>query len=149
MLILALEPDRELAVDTVIHVWYSARIKPKHAEILLRIAAQLTMGLKKPGPADDRTSFIVEVGTGSVTLTLDKIEMLEMADYIVPALNDDDDSPRQSRFWCCMSRIDPTHQPLVLFSSRLHRRVAKANFRKKGILLPFGDSEAEFCVYNP
>ncbi|ROT36821.1 hypothetical protein SODALDRAFT_298432 [Sodiomyces alkalinus F11] len=140
------------AVDCIIHVWYSARIRTSHLEILQQRIRPLVQEVcdktreKDPRSVWERTWTF---GQNSLRLVLAQSAWNRFLSYLdVPPGLDAEKANRIRRAVTLAESRQDYRDRHFLFHSPSHR-MAKYRFWEDGLLLPFGSRRDEFAVPNP
>lgn len=149
LLLLAIE-DVQVSADTIIHLWYSSRMKPSHIasiethvlSIVNDVVSKITSKVKSTLHAKT-----VVLGKAHIRIILTKKEWTIMQSIL--SRNVDSKAAEKSRRDIVLAREDYVDRSLNLVRNGLHRRLCMLRFRERGILLPFGSSSAEYTQVNP
>ncbi|KAM0712890.1 hypothetical protein Q7P35_000340 [Cladosporium inversicolor] len=144
-------PDHQKAIETIIHCWYSAFIRPEDLQYLESLHSLFQAVCDELA---DRGAASIEArtwkfGKCSVSVMLDKEHWMQLLGFITLSKDlttqqahdirkDVTDSPQ---------RLDFIQRFLLM--RKPEHRICKENFRDEGILLPFGHSRKEFTIPNP
>ena len=151
MILLLNEDDPHLAVDTIIHLWYSARLQLKHVKLIKKLVLQpidyvVEYIRSHPPRGEDWKYARTFPGTVRVRAVFAAKQWIEMQNILS---NDvDPDGAEVSRRSIIFGREDYLHRSLFNTRRDLHRRVSKMQFRERGVLLPFGQSPSGFNHVN-
>ncbi|KAK0257347.1 hypothetical protein LTR29_005146 [Friedmanniomyces endolithicus] len=151
MLLVAItEPNKDNAVDCILHVWYSSNIQQKHLELLeakIRPLVEdviLKIADKAAGSLQRKTW---KFGNNTLRLTLVKEQWSALLRYLeVPTGATEAVAPHIGTT-LTMARRDNIDRGYL--AQLPPHRVCKEKFRASGILLPFGESSEAFDVPNP
>ena len=150
--------DKLTAVDLIIHVWYSAYLRPFHVFLLTEIlrpmiAEAYVIALKKSRDAVEHGLYGHRIGTEErcllVWLTVQ--DWRQLLDYFTfEPENDTDEAPAVvSRYKVVCGEGVADERDLILLRNSPHRRVAIMKYWKEGILQPFGQDGKDFSIPNP
>lgn len=152
MVLLALTiPDEQQAAETVLHLWYSARIRPVDMQHIENLRPMIQMVCTKI--ADRRAGSLqgktFTIGLSSIRVILKKevwAALLESL-HVPVGLSIEQAHAIRVAVAKAPQREDHLHRS-HMFQKPEHR-VCKDKFRTDGILVPFGCSRKEFTVPNP
>ena len=143
--------DRYEAAETIVHLWYSAKLTRKHAKTIETFLTPVVDAVCLELSAEDAESNQVvarsiPVGKGQFQARIRTSQWFQLQSMLSKQL--DVQKGLGERSHIMLERTDHIHR--ILFNMRNgHRRVAKDNFRRCGILLPFGASSQDFVQLNP
>lgn len=148
-------PDKNDAVDCMIHLWYSAYLRPSHVQALCEFVLpciQQAVQMSHDHPDKNAIctrSWVHEDRGVSVALSADQWKML--LGCFAFAMEDDEINPQSviARDEVTASDAYQDERDLVLLRNPPHRRVAIMKFWEDGVLQPFGDDCSEFKIPNP
>ncbi|KAK0844402.1 hypothetical protein LTR02_013151 [Friedmanniomyces endolithicus] len=150
LLIVLTEPDKEEAVDCMLHLWYSSNIQQKHLELLeakIRPLVEdviLKIADKAAGSLQRKTWIL---GNNTFRLTLVKEQWSILLRYLEVPVGVTEPVARHVRTAVTMARRDYIDRSYL--AQLPSHRVCMERFRANGILLPFGESTEAFKVPNP
>jgi hypothetical protein len=149
-----LVPDKEEAVDAMIHLWYSAYLKPCHVRLLMErirpfIADAARIVASRPQEAIFTRSLIED--DRGVRISLTAAQWVQLLHYFDFAEEDGDDESRSAtaRNEVVASETFNDERDLILLRNSAHTRVGIMKFREQGILQPFSHTGREFTIPNP
>ncbi|KAF2227139.1 hypothetical protein BDZ85DRAFT_306527 [Elsinoe ampelina] len=146
---LLLTSDHPLSIDTLIHVWYSARLRPDHVALLDSVVKPLVHDVvnKTHGAHEDRLlSKTVKSGTSHLRIILTRGQWCYMHKRLSTPM--DSDQAHANRYRVLNARKDHLHRIYTAITSDCHRRLAMEKFRDRGILLPYGSPDEAFTIPN-
>ena len=148
LLILGLQENSVDVLDCMIHLWYSAFLKPGHIMTIERLVNPVVADVvkKTQNKADDlllaKTIPIVKC---SVRVVLRRFQWLKLLQMLTRKLDDQDATAQRN--YVVLHRVD--HIDRNLCAKDASKRVPCFKFRTTGILLPFGASSDGFNIPNP
>ena len=152
MLLLALHiEDSEQAVQSIIHVWYSASIRLQDAHLLTELICPMIEEVcvkiadRAAGSLQAKTWI---VGRSSLRLVLKKELSTSLLSYfrLPPGLTHQQAHDKRVAVTKSEPQTDIYRDFCVL---QPEHRVCREKYRETGIMLPFGHSREEFTVPNP
>jgi hypothetical protein len=153
-LLIMLTCDESEAVDCILHVWYSARLRPRHMEILQnKVRKQVRDVVDKlatntsSSPTIHAKTWKYPQGSVRVELTKEQWSWLLLV-YTLP-LNFNKDVASHQRLSAIFAshRLDLNDQFLAIMVPEL--RPGHDKYLKDGMMLPFGHSTDDFSIPNP
>lgn len=155
MLLIALAVDDiDEAVDCIIHVWYSALIRKSDLDILQQRIRPLIESVCEKIKGKSPTCLLTKTwqfGQRSLRLVLEKSSwdsLLSLMD-IPEGLTAEQAHQIRRTVTVAEPRKDYRDRHLLLQPRPPSRRTAKNQFRKDGLLLPFGSRRKDFQEPNP
>lgn len=149
-----LVPEKDDAVDAMIHLWYSAYLRPCHVRLLLErirpfIADAARIVASQPQEAIFTRSMIKDDRGVRISLTAD--QWTQLLHYFDFAVENGVDEPRSAdaRNEVVASETFNDERDLILLRNSAHSRVGIMKFRQQGILQPFSHDSSDFTVPNP
>lgn len=152
MLLLTLTTaDDQAAAETVLHVWYSAFIRPidfQRLESLRPLIEDVCHKIAGRG-AGSLQAKTFTIGSCSLRVVLKKEQWTALLTYLgVPkGLTTKQAHSVRVAVTQAPHRVDFRHRELAL--QQPEHRVCKEKFREDAILVPFGHSREEFTTPNP
>ncbi|KAK0390795.1 hypothetical protein NLU13_0298 [Sarocladium strictum] len=146
--------DKDVAVDCMIHVWYSAYLKPCHVRILTEIIrpyiAQAAQVASDQRGDETLCRTFVENGRG-LRIALTPAQWQALLTYFDFCQEDDAYEPQSAiaRNEVMASDAYEDERDLVLLRNLPHCRVAITKFWRDGVVQPFGQDCSEFTIPNP
>jgi hypothetical protein len=153
LLLIALVVDYEdEAVECMIHIWYSASIRPSDMAILeTRIRPLIEDVVRK---ISNKTSAVSQrktwtFGQNTCTVEMRKDAWTSLLRYLknIEDLTVDRAQKIRSRVTLAPEHVDYRDRRMLAFTPA--RRLCMQRFREDGLLLPFGASRLAFSVPNP
>ena len=149
---LAIDEVPARAIETVIHVWYSAKLQSSHLRLLqshiLPLFQDVCAKIKdKPDGTILGKTWTFGSKTLRATLSKEKWMLLPSFLELPEGLSCSQADQLRQAITLAPERHDYRDRNL-LFQKPSHR-VCKRRFREEGILLPFVHSREEFNVPNP
>ncbi|KAF4549113.1 Hypothetical protein D9617_23g005280 [Elsinoe fawcettii] len=148
-IILLLAYGGDDGIDTLIHVWYSARLRPDHVQQLDRHVKPIVDKIL-PFCSDKRSTEVagitVKLGGTFFPIALTKNQWSYFAARL--AVFPDPQQAAKSRSDVLNRHKDHLHNLYLAITKDCHRREALEHFRERGILIPFGSSDKDFIVPN-
>jgi hypothetical protein len=152
MLLLALKvEDSEQAAQSVIHIWYSATIRPVDAQLLKELIYPMIEDVcfkiadRAAGTLQAKTW---NVGKCSLRLVLKKESWTTLLSHLRVPLGLTLQQAYDKRVAVTKAeQQQEIHRDLCVL--RPEHRLCREKYRDDGILLPFGHSREEFTVPNP
>lgn len=144
--------DREPAVEIMIHIWYSALIPQSSLVCLREKVLPLLDAVRNKvhaKPVNGLFSNTWTFGSCTLQLVLEGGQWASLPSYLEVPEGLSASKAQQVR---TASTMGPEKQDFVdrsLYSQLPEWRVSKMDFRKNGILLPFGSSRKLFDTPNP
>lgn len=142
-------PDEAIAVECILHIWYSAFLTPEAASAM-RLLSPLFAGvldrLKVQGP-EDLLSTEWTLGSSTCEVVLRKRQWQVMPLFTSITSPTEDLRKARTDTTLAPTLLDDRHRRM--FVLRPTDRVCWDRFRQDGILLPFGHSREEFEIVNP
>lgn len=150
--------DRAAAADLIIHIWYSAHLRPSHVKLITKLvrpiiarAYELALAASSDtGEDHPHEHRLVEHGRGLV-IKLMVEDWRRLLAYFTFAPEDEGVDPAS-----CLDRKAVTfndaytdERDLLLLRNSPHQRVAMIKFWQNGILQPFGQDSRDFTIPNP
>ncbi|KAG8628190.1 hypothetical protein KVT40_004063 [Elsinoe batatas] len=146
---LLLVSDHPLSIDTLVHIWYSARLCPDHVALLDSVVKPLFHDVvnKTNGAHEDRLlSKTIRIDTGYLRIILTRGQWCYMHKRLSTPM--DSGQAHASRHRILSARKDHLHRIYTAITTDCHRRLAMEKFRERGILLPYGSSDKDFTIPN-
>lgn len=153
MLLIALTVDNfDEAADSIIHIWYSALIRESDLSILqqqIRPLIESVCGKIKDKAPNSLLGKTWTFGTRSLRLVLEKSSWDSLLSYmnIPTGLSAGRANEIRKAVTFAKSRKDYRDRNFLFQSAS--RRIAKNQYWRDGILLPFGTSRFDFQEPNP
>ncbi len=152
LLIVLIVDNTELAVDCIIHIWYSALIRKSDLDILQQQIRPLIEDVcgkikdKAPGSVMAKTW---QFGQRSLRLVLEKSSWHRLLSFaaIPKGLTAEEANLVRRTVTLAESRKDYRDRHFLFQAPSV--RIAKQRFREDGLLLPFGCQRDEFREPNP
>ncbi|KAF9239784.1 hypothetical protein BU15DRAFT_46298 [Melanogaster broomeanus] len=142
LLILGTIPDEAIAVDMALHFWYSVFIP---MEYRIRILAMVSSLLKNGNPGQP---IITPLGSHSTLACFVPEEVHQLLICNVgPTLSTDQAQAEYQRVRTAPSRLD--YRDRMYMGLKPSHRLAFLEYRRFGVVLPFGALNAHFNVPNP
>lgn len=143
--------DSHQAVQSIIHIWYSANIRPTDARFLSEVIHPMIedVCLKIAERSDQSLQAKTwRVGKSSLRLVLKKESWKALLSYSSLPAGTTVQQARSKRI--AVTKAEQQHEIYRDFCF-LHpeNRVGKEKYRDDGIMLPFGASRADFTIPNP
>ena len=150
MLLITVLLPPPIATESVLHVWYSARLTADMVQSLQRCIKPLIADIVRK--IADRTSGVLyskpwTFDKGTVSARLYKEQWSFMLALLEKDHNVDTTEKSRKEVMLNHTRLDHRERSLVPLSPS--RRVCAARMRQEGILLPFGSCLASFSFPNP
>jgi len=150
MLLSALHFEPEFAVPIILHLWYSAMLPQTILQalrdgILPYIRDVCNRIEDKPENSIQAKTF--EIGGSSVRLVLKKCEWVALMMMFEVPVGLGAPEAQLIRRAVTTARID--HIDRSIYKMSPGRRAGAIDFRKHGVLLPFGASRKDFAMPNP
>lgn len=152
MLLLALDiEDSEQAVQSIIHIWYSASIRLQDARLLTELICPMIEEVcvkiadRAAGSLQAKTWI---VGRSSLRLVLKKELWTSLLSYfrLPPGLTHQKAYDKR----VAVTKAEPQAEIYRDFCVlQPEHRVCREKYRETGIMLPFGHSRDEYTVPNP
>ncbi|KAI9670303.1 MAG: hypothetical protein M1831_006517 [Alyxoria varia] len=143
--------EKEDCLDTVIHLWYSARLKPSHVDAVKAhvrpIVADVVDKIQNQGASQMLSKKMKLTGGNTLRVILKRdqwMQLLSKLDSEPPAA-----VAKQSRDTMLSARIDHHDRALFEIRRNLHQRCSRNKFRHDGVLVPFGACADECTIPNP
>ncbi|TDZ38544.1 hypothetical protein C8035_v004783 [Colletotrichum spinosum] len=144
-------PSSEVAIDCIIHVWYSAFLRQSHLDLLrYRVRPLLAKACRmaKPKEPGGLPTMKWYLGTRSLEVSLKKSVWRKALSLLDPVGIRRADAVRMRK------AITLSHGARHRFEADLllqdtSQRIALWRYREEGLLLPFGASREGFCHPNP
>lgn len=152
MLLLSLTiADEQEAIQTVLHVWYSAFIRPvdlQRIQALHPLIKDVCTKIASRGSGSLQAKTFT-FGPSSLRVVLKKEHWKILLTFLCPPKGLTIEKARRGRLAVTMAphRLDYLHRDLAL--QQPEHRICKERFREDGILLPFSQSRDDFTVPNP
>ncbi|KAF2174400.1 hypothetical protein K469DRAFT_756748 [Zopfia rhizophila CBS 207.26] len=152
LLVIFVSQDLDEAVESVIHLWYSAFIKNSHMGLLNNRVRPLVeavcekFGGKAPGSILGKTWVF---NSRSLRVVLRKEEWLLLPSYLQLPHNWSKSRAQDIRTACTMAEERRDYRERRMLSQLPSHRLCADKFRRDGILLPFGSPTEEFSTPNP
>lgn len=152
MLLIALKVrDSEQAVQSIIHIWYSASIRPTDAQILTEVICPMIEEVC--AKIADRAAGSLQAktwtfGKSALRLVLKKESWTDLLSYfrLPPGLTYQQAHDKR----VVVTKAEEQDEIARDFCVRHpEHRVCKDKYREDGIMLPFGHSREEFTIPNP
>lgn len=145
--------DAAEAANTIIHLWYSSRLKKSHMQALEALVLPLIQAVcdkivKKPADSLLGKTWTFQTG-GSLRLVLCKENWTQLLDCLRVPDGLTAQRADQARQSVTLSPSNVDHRELKYLAMTREHRVADQKFRTDGILLPFGESRVDFTIPNP
>ncbi|KAL7808180.1 hypothetical protein V8C26DRAFT_304456 [Trichoderma gracile] len=152
LLIALVLDDVEEAIDCIIHVWYSALIRPSDLEILQQRIRPLIENVCEKVKGKQSTSILAKTftyGQRSLRLVLQKSSWDDLLAYMSIPAGLTAEQANRIRVACTLAESRKDYRDRNWLLQTPSHRVAKHRFRQDGVLLPFGSSRDEFREPNP
>ena len=142
--------DVDITLDTAIHLWYSARLQPKHKQVLenhVRPIVADVVGKTSSKQDSILLSNTVPWASGSLKIVLYRPQWQHMLRVLDVTLGSD--TTERNRKDVVLGRRDHLDREQFRKIRRLHRRVSVAQYKNRGVLLPFSVDDKPFSEPNP
>lgn len=144
--------DRAQAVACMLHLWYSALIRPSDANILATKILPLFEDVNhkiesKASGAILGKTWTFGKNTCRAELTKENWHKLSLCVRDTTGLSAEEAHKNRASVTLAPQRVD--HRDRWLFSQQPAHRVCASRFCDEGLLLPFGASREDFTVPNP
>lgn len=150
MLLLLLHDDEKCAADTIIHLWYSARLKSAHMDLVRKYVQAFIDDVvckSKEGEAGKRYRKTIELGQGTIRLEFKKEDWHLLSDILSREHNSQETESHRRRI--TLTGKDNIDCRLFTIRDQSHRRLSKLQYRERGLPLPFGEADTAFTSVNP
>ena len=142
--------DKRRAVEAIIHLWYSASIRPDHEDMLRCVIEPAVEDVVQKVALKDGDVLCAKtfpLANGSLRVVLRKDQWQKLLRMLTTSHNAQ--KAKRSRTHISLLREDHIDRNLFQIRTGLHRRVSKLRFREQGLLLPFGALSKDFTCVNP
>lgn len=150
LLILSISDEQE-AVETVLHVWYSAFIRPADYQRIQNLHSLIEDVCNKIAGrgAGSFQAKTFPFGSCSLRVILKKEHWTSLLTFLCVPKGLTTSKARTGRLAVtnAPSRVDYRHRGLAL--QKPEHCICRENFREDGILLPFSQSRDDFTMPNP
>ena len=152
MLLLTLNiTDEREAVETVLHVWYSAFIRPADYQRVQDLRSLIEDVCNKIAGRDSGSlqAKTFTFGLSSVRVVLTKEHWTSLLTFLCVPKGLTTSQARSVRLAVTVAphRVDYRHRGLAL--QKPEHRICMEKFREDGVLLPFSQSRDDFTIPNP
>lgn len=150
LLVLTISDEQE-AAETVLHLWYSALIRPadmKHIDVLRPLIQDVCIKIADR-KADLLQAKTFSFGSCSVRVALKKKAWTRLLQslYVPIGLSMELADEIRVRITNAPQRQDYRHREYIY--QQPEHRICKERFREHGIMVPFGCPRDEFTIPNP
>ena len=152
LLVLCSPEDEAKAIDTALHVWYSALLRPDHMELIRKtVRPRIESFYERIQDAPPKKSQREKWNFGACTIDVSlKPEywttLLSHCDEVMGLSADEAQRMRRAKY---ASEVGSDKSDLRLMLNLPEYRVSMQRFEEDGILLPFGCSREPHTVPNP
>lgn len=150
LLLIMLVEDPHQAVESAIHIWYSAFIRPTEAGLLANIISPMVENvcakIANRGPKSLQAKTW-KIGKCSLRLVLEKESWKALLSYFRAPSSLTLQKAKELRVAITRKYTSDKHRDLVVLQP--HHRVSNDKFREDGLLLPFGHARDDFTIPNP
>lgn len=149
MLILLNMADEDTCVDTILHFWYSCRLREAHVRVLQSEVRPLIAEMVQKISSKGEKVLLAKnfkLSNLELRIVLKKGQWQELLRTLDRST--DPAIAETSRKDITLQRRDLIDHQLLQICRHLHRREAKLQFRQRGMLLPFGASDSAFTQPN-
>lgn len=151
LIALAVE-DVDEAADCILHVWYSAFIRPSHVALLRRQVRPLIDEVVQKVRSKSEESYLGKTwsfGRCKLRSVLKKSSWQHLLSCLDLDASMTTEKARELRAGVAMAETRRDYRERQLFCQPYQHRLAVNKFRQDGILLPFGASRQDFTQPNP
>jgi len=151
LLIALTTEDSEQAVQSIIHIWYSASIRPADARLLTEVICPMVEEVC--AKIADRAAGSLQAktwtfGKSTLRLVLEKESWTTLLSYFRLPSGLTYQQAHDKRV--AVTKAEKQEEPARDFCVRHpEHRVCREKYREDGIMLPFGHSREEFTIPNP
>jgi len=139
-----------IAVDTILHLWYSGCLKASHQMILKMHVRPLVADFVEKISSKQENAYqskTFELPKGMVKCVLVKRQWLKLLATLDATHNCA--KTEQARIDIVMHRQDHLDRHMFRIQHQLHQRMSIIHFKNRGVLLPFGAASEDFTISNP
>lgn len=149
MFLLLTHEDVDLAVDSILHLWYSSSLRPEHVMLLNTVVKTVVADVV--AKTQDKSHGVLlskslAFGAGTLRIVLLKAEWTLFLQMLNRRL--DPETSSTSRKAIVLHRKDYIELGLYTFRNEPSQRLAVQRFQNRGILLPFGYDDNDFTIPN-
>ncbi|KAH8096789.1 hypothetical protein BXZ70DRAFT_315700 [Cristinia sonorae] len=147
LLVLGRTPDTLKAAEIVLHLWYSAFVQASHAAALMAVVLPLVEELKKPaGEVKIGERSTLQFGEQGPRKEGHSVFLATMIQHLLSKYDFEKTQAEYQRVFLAPAREDFLHRKYVDIEPS--HRLAYDQFRRFGVLLPFGAPSAHFNQPN-
>jgi len=142
----------ELAVDCMIHIWYSAFINRVHAEILANVIHPLIVEVVRKIANKTKGTVLGKTwvyGSRSLRLALPQEKWTLLLSYLHTPYDLTYKQAQKTRCTITLAEERQDHRERRMFNQAPTHRACADRFREEGTVLPFGRERKEFVIPNP